>query len=173
MGGGEASVRWLMLASLSLLPWSASSPLPPSLPGRCWSSPVRGVAEDPNRREVEYASDDILGETSTVPMSWHSWLRHGRVHAPTPDELEAEEQARLALKSRVATINAADQKLRLQELAERHLQESAAGSSRGDGDAGGHAGFEDRANLERERDQHGGVSRWQQQGSGVAGGHQQ
>jgi NADH:ubiquinone oxidoreductase subunit len=125
---------------------------------------------------------------SCCRSSRHSWLRHGRASAPTPIELDAEENARVSLANKVAQLNAADQKLRLQEIAERHLNSGGEWAREWRTDAGSgsarcslvlHAScpWADNAasllNMERERDQHGGVSRWNQSGRGVAGGRSQ
>lgn len=60
---------------------------------------------------------------SLPPSLRHRWLRHGRGDPPTLAELESEQAAKVALAQRVAQITAADQKLRMQEIAEKHLND--------------------------------------------------
>jgi hypothetical protein len=59
--------------------------------------------------------------------SRYSWLRHTRSTPPTDAEIEAELASRRDMKSKVASLEQADAKLRLQELAERHLQQGKEG----------------------------------------------
>jgi NADH:ubiquinone oxidoreductase subunit len=69
---------------------------------------------------VEYGGSSIAAP-ETVPMLWHAWLRGHREAPPTAAELQAEEERQLELQRRVAVLKAADEKLRMQEVAERRM----------------------------------------------------
>jgi len=99
------------------------------------------------RRWVEYPNEDILGCGETVPMVWHRWLRFGGARAPSLEDEEAEERSKVELASKVARLKEADEKLRMQEIAEREVHADEMDS-------------EVLRNMAQERDQHGGVSSW-------------
>jgi len=74
-----------------------------------------------HKRWVEHPGSENLGDSRTVPLAWYGWLRHTRAEAPTVEEVDAEAAAQAALQQRVAALNAADAKLRLQEMAEKNI----------------------------------------------------
>lgn len=74
-----------------------------------------------HKRWVEHPGSENLGDSRTVPLAWYGWLRHTRTEAPTVEEVDAEAAAQAALQQRVAALNAADAKLRLQEMAEKNI----------------------------------------------------
>ena len=73
----------------------------------------------PPRRIIQYK--DSTPNPSSVPMLWHQWLRGHRDLPPTPADIEAEEARAAALREKVGKLKDADEKLRVQELAERRM----------------------------------------------------
>jgi NADH:ubiquinone oxidoreductase subunit len=74
------------------------------------------------KRWVEYPRGMSYAEDSkTVPMVWYAWLHHSRDAPPSESEVAAELAAQTALRARVAKLEQADAKLRMQEIAERQL----------------------------------------------------
>lgn len=75
------------------------------------------------RRSVQY-KDGLVGDSSTVPMAWHAWLKGHRDDAPTMDELKQDLINQAEFKAKVKELKIADDKLRMQELTERALNQT-------------------------------------------------
>ncbi len=53
----------------------------------------------------------------------HSWLRHHRVEVPSVEEMRLESNDNEKIQQKISDIKQIDHKLRMQEMAERHLEE--------------------------------------------------
>jgi len=74
-------------------------------------------ADDIPRRVVDYV--DEFPDSNNIPRLWYSWLRHTIQHPPTEKECLADLQEIEDMKEKVRLINLKDEKLRMQEMAER------------------------------------------------------
>lgn len=78
---------------------------------------VQQHQDDIPRRVVDYV--DEFPDSNSIPRLWYSWLRHTIEDAPTEEECLADLQVIATMAARVKMINEKDEKLRMQEMAER------------------------------------------------------
>ena len=69
----------------------------------------------PDRRLVEYA-DPHNQDLNSLDVAWWSWLSGTRDDPPSLDELEKSELKRQQMAARVAALEAADRKQRLEQM---------------------------------------------------------
>lgn len=72
-------------------------------------------AGQPPKRMVEYK--DPIPDPTAVPRIWWSWMSYRMDHAPTVEEIAAEDRRVSTLAAKVKKLEEADAKLRLQEIA--------------------------------------------------------
>lgn len=70
----------------------------------------------PEKRYVEYKDNDITQASDRLPIEWWSWLHNRRDDAPSTAEIIASIRARERLASRVAVLEAEDERQRLRQM---------------------------------------------------------